>query len=406
MPPLRKFMLLGCLYFAQGLPYGFFNQAMPFMLREQGLSLTAIGIAQWLALPWMLKFLWAPMVENQAPMGLEPRRFWLLSMQWGAAVMFVLLGLFGSMEQLQWLMIGYFLANLFAATQDIATDGIAVNLLNDRERGFGNGLQVAAYRVGMIVGGGGILMFFAWLTWRGAFLLMGALIVLATLPLMLSRTPQAHTTGSYHTYFATLLHQLKKPNFIPWLLLIAFYKFGDAMGSHILRPYFSDLGLTLAQVGSLLGTIGFAGGLIGALVGGFSVNFLGRRNALLLLGLIQAVTVSCYAMIPLGIVEPLIALPWLTGGEFFTGGMATAALFTVMMDVCDPETGSTDYTIQACAVVLATGSAAAVGGALADTWGFTANFLTSGAASAVGCLMLFFAFPKIYPKLLPNQSNA
>lgn len=410
MSAARKFLLLGCLYFAQGLPYGFFTQVVPFTLREQGLSLTAIGLSHALTLPWMLKFLWAPLIENMAPNGWEPRRFWLLTMQWGAAVLFLLMGLFGSFDQLIWLMAGYFLANLFAATQDIATDGIAVNLLSERERGFGNGLQVAAYRVGMIAGGAGILMILAWLTWRGSFLLMAILIALATLPLMLMRTPQQHVhiekPTNYRLYLATLLHQLRKPRFLPWLLLIAFYKFGDAIGSRILKPFFSDLGLPIERVAQLLGAVGFTAGLVGALVGGVSVNLFGRRAALLILGLIQAIAVAAYGLIPLGLVDLDTALPWLIGAEHFSGGMATAALFTVMMDVCDPETGSTDYTIQASAVVLATGSAAAIGGVIGDAWGYTAVFVTSGVTSALGCILLFGCFGALYTRLIPAQSKA
>ena len=56
--------LLTSLYFAQGVPYGFFTQALPVLLREQKLSLPLIGLAHLLSLPWALKFLWAPLVDG------------------------------------------------------------------------------------------------------------------------------------------------------------------------------------------------------------------------------------------------------------------------------------------------------------------------------------------------------
>jgi MFS family permease len=55
--------LLASLYLAQGLPYGFFTQALPVLMREQGASLTLIGATSLLYLPWVLKFLWAPAVD-------------------------------------------------------------------------------------------------------------------------------------------------------------------------------------------------------------------------------------------------------------------------------------------------------------------------------------------------------
>jgi len=56
--------LLSSLYAAQGLPFGFFTLALPVLMREAGWSLTAIGLLQVLALPWLLKFLWAPWVDH------------------------------------------------------------------------------------------------------------------------------------------------------------------------------------------------------------------------------------------------------------------------------------------------------------------------------------------------------
>ena len=41
--PVSTVVLLVALYFAQGLPYGFFTQALPVVLRESGFSLMAIS---------------------------------------------------------------------------------------------------------------------------------------------------------------------------------------------------------------------------------------------------------------------------------------------------------------------------------------------------------------------------
>ena len=80
-----KLGLLSTLYFSQGLPFGFFVQALPVLLREQGLSLPAISMTSLLALPWALKFAWAPWVDA-APQ----RKRWIVPLQWSlASVMFV-----------------------------------------------------------------------------------------------------------------------------------------------------------------------------------------------------------------------------------------------------------------------------------------------------------------------------
>src|SRR5689334_18065525 len=85
-----RFTLLGTLYFAQGLPFGFFVQAIPVILRKAGVSLSAIGFVSLLTLPWALKFLWAPYLDRAYLPSVGRRRTWILAMQ--IAGMFVLAG--------------------------------------------------------------------------------------------------------------------------------------------------------------------------------------------------------------------------------------------------------------------------------------------------------------------------
>ncbi len=144
-------------------------------------------------------------------------------------------------------------------------------------------------------------------------------------------------------------------------MLLVVYKAGDAFATGMLRPYLTDIGLGLSDIGLLLGTVGFVAGLLGALAGGALVNRIGRKPALIAFGLLQAATVAGYAALALG--KPgLPELYVLCAAEHFSSGMATAALFTCMMDWCSRESGATDYTVQASAVVIATGAAGALGG--------------------------------------------
>ena len=148
---------MASLYFAQGLPFGFFTQALPVILREQGVSLKAIGFTAILALPWALKFLWAPFVDRYGSERFGRRRSWILPLQALGVLLLLVLAHFPPEHGLGALLVAVALTNLVAATQDVATDGLAVDLLEPAERGYGNGVQVAGYRAGMIVGGGLIL---------------------------------------------------------------------------------------------------------------------------------------------------------------------------------------------------------------------------------------------------------
>ena len=157
---MTKFFLLGSLYLAQGLPYGFFTQALPVLLREQKLSLPLIGLAQLLMLPWALKFLWAPLVDSVDAPVRGRRRAVIIPLQLASIAVLAALALMATPDAMWALCARVLLVNVCAATQDIATDALAIETLAPEERGIGNGLQVGAYRVGMVIGGGAILWVF------------------------------------------------------------------------------------------------------------------------------------------------------------------------------------------------------------------------------------------------------
>jgi RhtX/FptX family siderophore transporter len=384
-----KLGLLGSLYFAQGLPFGFFTQALPVLMRKTGFSLGQIGLSSLLALPWALKFAWAPTVDRRWSARLGRRRSWILPLQVVAIVVLVALALAGGARSMKTLMGAVLLLNLVAATQDIGTDGLAVDLLADGERGLANGLQVAGYRVGMIVGGGVLLVFYDRLGPTTTFLAMAALTALSTWPIGALREPAPRASAEA----VPTVHFLRRSGAARILLVVMTYKIGDAFATGMLRPFLADAGLDLADIGWLLGTVGFVAGLVGALCGGALMARLSRRAALVTFGALQSLAVAGYAA--LAFARPgRGALAAICGAEHFAGGMATAALFTCMMDWCSRDASATDYTVQASAVVVATGVAASAAGFTAQRLGYFHHFCLATALSLGALLVVHAAFPR------------
>lgn len=395
-PWWRKATLLGSLYFSQGLPFGFFVQALPVLLRQHGVSLVDIGLSSLLALPWALKFVWAPGVERTFVARIGRRRSWLLPLQGIAVALLLLTGTVPPEEGLAALLVLVFLVNLVSATQDIATDGLAIDILAPEERGWANGLQVAGYRVGMIVGGGVLLMTYERLGFFATFAAMAGLLAIATLPVLVLR--EAPATGDPGTRPRPSLRAfLRRPDTARIFAVVLTYKVGDALATSMLRPFLADLGLGVADIGWLLGTVGFVTGLLGALTGGALVRPLGRKPALLWFGALQTLSVAGYFAVSLAPHTPGLLLV-ACGFEHFVGGMATAALFTCMMDWCGAQSHATDYTIQASAVVIVTIAASTIGGASAESLGYPLHFATAFAVSGAGLLVVARAFPTPPPE--------
>lgn len=394
---MKKLGLLATLYVSQGLPYGFFTQALPVLMRKEGWSLGAIGLSSLLALPWALKFLWAPLVDRLYWPGFGRRRSWIVPLQALTALVLLGLAVLTPSSVIGVLLGAVLVVNLLAATQDVATDGLAVELLPPEARGLANGVQVAGYRLGMIVGGGALLMVYDDIGWRGVFGVMGALIVALTVPVLFMREPAPVRSGLSATTPETGAplppHFLRRRGVGAVLLLTVVWKLGESFGTGMLRPYLADLGLSLGDVGALLGTVGFVAGLMGALIGGALVGPLGRRRALVGFGVLQAGAVLLYALLAQGTL-PAEALPAVVAAEHVASGMATAALFTCMMDWCDPRSAGTDYTVQASAVVIAQGGAAALSGYSAELLGYAGHFLLASGLAALAVLPAVWRFPQ------------
>lgn len=400
---LGKLGLLASLYLAQGLPYGFFTQALPVLLRKEGMSLALIGASAVLALPWGLKFLWAPLVDRCTGSPLGRRRGWILPLQLATIAMALVLALVRDVVDgpslLLFLSAAVIAMNLLAATQDIATDGLAVDLLGERERGHGNGVQVAAYRIGMVIGGGALVAVFAHSGWRTTFIAMALILAVATVPIALFKEPPTRRSGSdTGVALDAALAFVRRPGVARWLCVIAAYKLGDALIGPMARLMLVDAGKTLTDIGTLFGVWGSTFGLIGALLGGWLAGSVGRWPALLIGGVLHTALLAAWLWPTLAgpdaaLVFGIDAVVVLVVLEHLTGGIATVALFTSMMDVADQRTGATDYTVQACVIVGVQFLGSLLSGVSAERLGYAGHFMLAAVVSALGLALMAFAFP-------------
>lgn len=365
-----RLVVLGALYVAQGLPFGFFTQALPVRMRESGMSLGAIGLASLLAAPWALKALWAPLVDR-----FGTRRAWIVPLQLGAVLALTALSFVEPERAWPFVLAAVLVTNALSAAQDVATDALAVDLLAPEERGPGNAVQVAGYRAGMILGGGLLLTMLVDVGWSGAVRLLAAGTFVATLPLLVLREPARSPAPSID--WRALVAAARRPGATQWLVVLVAYKTGEAIASAMVRPMLVDLGFDTSAIGSLLGGLGFGAGLAGAVAGGLLVRRLGSGAALVAFGALQALGIGSYIVVAYdgSWVAHAVAV------EHFTSGMATAALFTCMMDACRAELAATDYTVQASLVVIATGAGATISGVIAEALDYRGTFVLAAAVS-------------------------
>ena len=369
-----KFTLISALYVSQAIPLGFFIVAMPAILRAEGLPLARVGMLSAIAFPWLIKFLWAPLVDRFGSRRQGHFRSWILPLQSLSVLTVVAIALLDLRTQFLPLVLAGALFMFLAATQDIATDGLSVRILQYGERGPGNGIQVGGYYLGQIIGGGLMLIAFHRFGWTPAVLAMAAFLALPLLPALAFREPERTWEGApKKVTLAAITRFFARPGAWAWVCIVLVYRTGENMAATMFNPMLVDLGKSLEQIGLLLGVVSSFGSFSGALLGGFLIRGLGRKNALVAFALVQAVAICGLALPALGYTDPLLIYS-VAVASAFSGGMATAALYTSMMDHSSQETSATDFTIQQSLAAIGPLCASFFSGFSASAFGYPVHF--------------------------------
>lgn len=281
-------------------------------------------------------------------------------------------------------------SSTLAATQDVATDGYAVEMLPPELRGFGSSWRIGGYWIGMLAGSGGLLLLQAQFGLLSAMAMLCGFILLVCLCVALKPEP-IHPAAKMRAA-PSLLKTLRRADIRRMLLIIVLYRFGDAFGTATIAPYLVDIGLTTADIGWLLGTAGVGFAFAGCLVGGMLMRPLGRRRALLFFGGMQVITGAGLLAIVVISTKSLIVLTAIVGLGYFAVSLAFIALYTIMMDLCSTDQPSTDFTVQACIGNLIGIMASSVSGFSVASFGYQGHFalalvLTIGGLLGVAWLL-------------------
>jgi len=396
-----RIVLLFSLYLSQGIPFGYQATALPVYLRENGISLTLIGFSTILAAPWFLKVFWAPAVDTFWNSKTGRRRSWIIPLQ---VLLFitVISASFTSSMGITSLAVNIFFMNLVAATQDIAVDGLAVDILGEHELGYGNAAQVVGYKSGMIISGGFIVWLTQFFTWKMLFIFM-ALISLIPLFLIIFYN-ESESVKEYvkRITISDLLNSLRK-SFVKksfrWLIIfIAVYKFGEIMIDVMYKPFLIDSGIAASDIGLWLGTYGMAASIAGSASGGVIVSKFTVYRSLLtacilrLFPLIYITALTFIAPEPFHVIISTLL-------EHFFGGLLTTALFAFMMFNVDKSIGATHYTLLAAVEVIGKTPGALFSGYFTMITGYSACFITGTVIS----LAVVFILPFYKKSLIREQ---
>lgn len=383
------YLLLFSLYWAQGLPVGFMTHALPVILRAQGVSLAHIGGFGLLMLPWSIKIFWAPWVDRHALSHLGHYRSWILPTQLLTVCVLCILSFFPiqALDQPIYLFaffISLLLMNLTGATQDIATDALAVNLLQHDRQHWGNTFQVIGSRLGFIVGGGAVLWCLDWLTWQPTFLLLAALVFLNTLPVLLFKEPKhnSHSNNESQLNQQNLVIKIKaylsyfsqNKELRSWLVVLITFKVADGLAGPLLKPLMVDMGLSFTQIGVYITMLGAVAALAGAAIAGWLLKYFSRPTALIVFSVFKIMSLAAYTYLAYVYEQKIQLNVWgvyaVNALEDAFSAMLLVVMLTLVMHYSRKEYAGTDFTFQVSVMATVSGGLYSLSGMLGDVFGY------------------------------------
>ncbi|WP_157252098.1 hypothetical protein [Nonomuraea typhae] len=407
----RLLPVLAGLYFAQGVPVGFSLVALPALLYGEGVDLGRLGMLGILIMPWALKFLWAPQIDNRPPplrLGAGRRAGWVLTCQLAAIPAAALLLAVDPVRDFLWLLAVLFVLNILFATQDIATDALAVTRLAGRGRLNANAVQGGAFSVGLVAGGSGTLLAFALTGWPGTVACLVLLLAAGTAPLWWSRTHLGTTTSAGTgepapggpdaegpVERASIRRFLRRKGSWGLLALSAAYKLPLMMGYGLVNSLLVKQGASYTTISVTAATVVTAVSVAGAAVAPRLTVRLGfHRFLFTALALAAAVWMGLGLWLLLsgdGIVVPILAQA--LGYLLITSAVVT--VYALFMAVSDQGQAGTDYTLLYCAEAFGNAAATGLAGALAGALGFAPTFIVAGACGLLLLPVLISAFRRL-----------
>ena len=407
----RRMLICIFMGFSSGLPLFILYQLVPGWLRSEGVSLTEIGLFSLIGIPYVWKFIWAPLMDRYSLPVLGRRRSWMLLTQ--VLLLFSIAG-FGYVDPIMniW-SVAYLAAAVafFSASQDIVLDAYRRELLPEHELGLGNSIHVQAYRLSGLVPGSLAFILADHISWQSVFLIVAAFMLIGIFLSLsikeLNNTLQAPKTLRQAVVlpFRDFISRKGIKSALQILAFLFLYKLGDSMATALQTPFFIDLGFTKTEIGVVAKTASLIAMTIGLAVGGIVMIKLSINRALWLFGLVQIVSILGFAALA-EIGHNTYALAFAMGFEYLGVGLGTAAFTAFIARATNPAFAATQFALFTALTALPRTFANATTGAIVEQIGWTNFYFMCTALAIPGMLMLLKVAPWREPTKQTTQEIA
>jgi len=420
-PKVLAILFLG---FSSGVPYGVLTGALSYWVSKIDLSPSDISLLAAAGLPYTIKFLWSPFVDQLKLPILHKlfgqRRSWLLLSQVMLALSIMLLGFTLPEVNYSQTYIVAFIIALFGATQDIVIDGFRIEVLEEDEQAAGAALYIYGYRIAGIIFSIGVIYLYTLMDieWSTLFIIGSSLMGVGMLVALYMKEPEHKVTKEkaqiheefektlqrqdiksqkfkeysawfYMTVIAPFKEFLTRRGWYVFLLFAVFYKLGDSLAISLQTKYFLSLGFDDLVIANSGKAVGFWALLAGFAIGGALMNKVGLWKALLICAVLQlASNLMFSALYVVGTNAYFLAATM--GFENFATGMGATVLVAYLSLLCNRSFTVTQFALLSALNQFTVKILSSPSGYIVEASGWFWFFIITAILAVPGILLLFW----------------
>jgi MFS transporter, PAT family, beta-lactamase induction signal transducer AmpG len=392
-PKMLAILLLGA---ASGFPNQITESALQAWLKDAGATNTTIGLMSYVALPYLLKFLWAPLIDRYPVPLFGRRRGWIFLTQVALAGAIGLFALQNPRLSLFPIAACAVAIVFFSATQDIAYDAWRTDVSLPSERGLAAAAQTLGYRSAAWIASAVALVIADYFGWRPAFLVLAGVMLLFCLATVLAPSTQIryHPRSLRESVVAPLTELLESPSAATLIAVVLLFKIGDAFANKLFTPFMMDVGFSKTEIALIVKALFTASAVGGSVLGGVLMVRLGLVRSMLIFGVLQALSNLLYCALAVsGKSYAIMVLAVVI--EHVAGAMGGIALVALIMAMCDVRFSAFQYALLSALALLPRYSLGYPAGWVADHGGWYLYYVTSFAIALPGLAMVWLARAKI-----------
>lgn len=358
---LTAILILGVI---SGLPFLLTLSTLSFWLTEAGISKTTIGLFMLASLPYSIKFLWAPFLDQvQVPylaLKFGQRRAWLILTQICLILSLVGLGNCSPEQSIPMTAVMAFLVSFFSATQDIIIDAYRIEILSEKNKGMGAAFESIGFRLGMLASGAGALYLASLWSWQFAYWSMAVGILLGMIGILFIEEPdrkkivklseRLEISPSFRTHMRNLFVTpwshlaVNRKELIYLLAFVFFFKMGDTVLNAMSAPFICDLGFSKVDFASVSKVFGITLMVFGGLAGGIMIHHVGILQSIILCVGLQGI--SCLMFVIQSLAGYHLGILMITVGvESFCSGLSAAVFIAFLSEFCSQPHTASHFTL-------------------------------------------------------------